>query len=225
MKASITTFLTALLPLVSAHFSLNYPSARAGAHDTQGDFPCGGQNTVSPNRTLWPTKGGPIQLKMGHVKSAVQVYLGLGNDVGSNFNVTLVPIFQEQGLGEFCMSDVTMPSNLNIVDGQNATIQVVTNGDPTGGLYNCADITFSSGAAAPPACTNGTGVSAAPYTGSAKNANETGATSTASTSAASGSAPSTSSSPSSSHTAAAARAELASWAIVGGMMVGAVALI
>ena len=73
---------------------------------------------------------------MGHVKSAVQVYLGLGNDVGSNFNVTLVPIFQEQGLGEFCMSDVTMPSNLNIVDGQNATIQVVTNGDPTGGLYN-----------------------------------------------------------------------------------------
>ena len=29
-----------------------------------------------------------------------------------------------------------VPSSLNIKDGTNATLQVVTNGDPNGGLYN-----------------------------------------------------------------------------------------
>lgn len=29
-----------------------------------------------------------------------------------------------------------VPSSLNIKDGTNATLQVVTNGDPSGGLYN-----------------------------------------------------------------------------------------
>ena len=68
--------------------------------------------------------------------SSVEVFLGLGNDVGSSFNITLVPIFQEQGLGQFCMGGVAVPNSLGVIDGQNATIQVVTNGDPSGGLYN-----------------------------------------------------------------------------------------
>jgi hypothetical protein len=59
-------------------------------------------------------------------------------------------------------------------DGMNATIQVVTNGDPAGGLYNCADITFSSTAAQPASgvCTNQTGV--AVTTATAGNPNGTG---------------------------------------------------
>jgi hypothetical protein len=31
---------------------------------------------------------------------------------------------------------------MSITDGMIATTQVVTNGGPNGGLYNCADITF-----------------------------------------------------------------------------------
>lgn len=135
MRSSTVTFLATLLPLASAHFRLLHPAARGFDENVLGNFPCGGQN-VSPNRTLWPSKAGPIQLEMGHPLSAVEVFLGLGNDVGSSFNITLVPIFQVQGLGQFCMSAVTLPSDLKVVDGQNATIQVVTNGDPSGGLYN-----------------------------------------------------------------------------------------
>lgn len=135
MKSPTVAFLTALLPLASAHFRLLYPTARGFDENSLGSFPCGGQK-ASANRTLWPVKGGPIQLQMGHTTSSVEVLLGLGNDVGSSFNITLVPIFQEQGLGQFCMSAVTVPSDLNVTDGQNATIQVITNGDPSGGLYN-----------------------------------------------------------------------------------------
>lgn len=135
MKSSIVTSLIALLPFASAHFRLVYPAARGLDEVTLGNFPCGGQK-VSANRTVWPIKGGPIQLQMGHTMSAVEVLLGLGNDVGSSFNITLVPIFQEQGLGQFCMSSVAVPGDLKVTEGQNATIQVITNGDPSGGLYN-----------------------------------------------------------------------------------------
>ncbi|KAL8870598.1 MAG: hypothetical protein Q9174_003392 [Haloplaca sp. 1 TL-2023] len=63
-----------------------------------------------------------------------------------------------------------------VKEGDNATIQVVTNGESTQGLYNCADITFSS--SAPPAqeCTNGTGVRTTQYTGQSANANGTDST-------------------------------------------------
>jgi len=73
---------------------------------------------------------------MGHDQAAVQVLLGLGTDPGSNFNITLLPTLQELGIGKFCLGAVTPPNGMNISEGMNATIQVVTNGDPTGGLYN-----------------------------------------------------------------------------------------
>ena len=130
-------FLLAFLPVAAlAHFHLDSPTARGFDEDALVQFPCGGQNTPSPNRTLWPLAGGPIQLTMEHDEAAVQVLLGLGNDVGSNFNITLVPTIQEQGIGEFCLGDVQVPTGIHVSDGMNATIQVVTNGDPTGGLYN-----------------------------------------------------------------------------------------
>ena len=73
---------------------------------------------------------------MEHDEAAVQVLMGLGNDVGSSFNITLVPTIQEQGIGKFCLGDVTVPAGTHVTEGMNATIQVVTNGDPNGGLYN-----------------------------------------------------------------------------------------
>ncbi|TKA64753.1 hypothetical protein B0A49_12552 [Cryomyces minteri] len=135
-KLTLPLSLFALLPLASAHFNLVYPAARGFNEDTLGTFPCGGQNTVSSNRTQWPMTGAPIQLNIGHTQSRVQVLLALGNDPGSNFNIVLVPTFQEQGPQNFCMGDVVLPPGLNVTAGMNATIQVVTNGDPSGGLYN-----------------------------------------------------------------------------------------
>ena len=95
-----------VLPFTTAHFLLNYPAARGFDEDKLVQFPCGGQDTPSPNRTLWPLAGGPIQLNMQHDRVAVQVLLGLGNDVGVNYNITLVPTLEEEGFGNFCFGDV-----------------------------------------------------------------------------------------------------------------------
>ena len=133
---ALRTLLVTLLPLTSAHFNLNYPPARGFDEDTLPNGPCGGQNDVSKTRTVWPV-GGPIQLDMGHVTTNVQVLIGMGDDPGDAFNTILVPTFHETGPNSFCLGSVTFPSGLNVTDGMNATIQVVTNGDDgPGGLYN-----------------------------------------------------------------------------------------
>ena len=63
------------------------------------------------------------------------VYMALGNDPKTAYSIQLKQTFQETGPDNFCIGGITIPSNLNITAGTNATIQVVTNGDPTGGLY------------------------------------------------------------------------------------------
>ena len=72
---------------------------------------------------------------MGHDETAIQILLGLGDNPGDNFNITLVPTIRQEGLGDFCLQGVSLPTDIGITDGTNATLQVVTNGDPTGGLY------------------------------------------------------------------------------------------
>ena len=135
-----STLFLALLPLVSAHFKLTWPPARGFDEDTLSTFPCGGQNTVSPNRTSIPMSNFPIQLDMEHTSVHAQVLLAIGNDPGDNFDIVLVPTVAEQGPDNFCFGGVTLPSGLNISEGTNATIQVVTNGDPSGGLYNVCSL-------------------------------------------------------------------------------------
>ena len=140
----LPTFLVAIcatvLP-VSAHFRLNYPAARGLSEDNQGSGPCGGFDTPSSERTLVSTTSLTVALEMGHDESAVQVLLGLGENPGNNFNLTIMRTFRQEGLGEFCLQDIPLPTDLGIMDGTNATLQVVTNGDPTGGLYNVRILT------------------------------------------------------------------------------------
>jgi hypothetical protein len=154
--------LGALTSIASAHFNLNFPVARGFDEEKLVTFPCGSFNTPSTERTPWPLNGGQIALKMGHVQANVEVFIGFGDDVGTAFNTVLRGVFQETGLGDFCMTGFSAPAGFNVTDGTKATLQVVTNGDPEGGLYNCADIVFSSSAAlaADGVCTNGTGVAA-----------------------------------------------------------------
>jgi hypothetical protein len=127
--------LLVLLPLTTAHFILNWPEKR-GFDDAQAaGFPCGGFDSVSPSRTDFPLSGGPIQLDMHHSQTRIAVYLAVGDNPGSNYSIVLRPQFQRDGLGDFCMGQVSIPADLNISAGTPATIQVVTNGDPDGGLY------------------------------------------------------------------------------------------
>jgi hypothetical protein len=141
LSTSIYFFpLISFLTLTSAHFSLVEPASRGFDEDKLPTFPCGGQ-PLSVNRTQIPLKDMKlsIALDMEHDQNAVQVLLGLGNDPGSNFNITLVPTFRHTGLGSFCLKDVPISEAMlgaPLRDGMNATLQVVTNGDPNGGLYN-----------------------------------------------------------------------------------------
>lgn len=124
-----------LIPLASAHFKLDYPTSRGADSKNQRTFPCGGHPPTT-NRTEWPVAGGPIHLTLGHDRSLVQVLLALGNDAGDNFNIVLAPTIQEEGPGKFCMTNVSVPTNIGVADGTNGTIQVITDSESGGGLYS-----------------------------------------------------------------------------------------
>jgi hypothetical protein len=127
--------LFALLPLTTAHFQLTWPESRGFDDSSATKFPCGGFDSVSSNRTDFPMSGGPIQLNLEHSQTRFAVYLAIGEDPGSNFSIVLRPQSEREGLGSYCLGQVSVPSNLNISAGTKATIQVVSNGDPNGGLY------------------------------------------------------------------------------------------
>jgi hypothetical protein len=132
----------ALLPLSAlAHFKIVYPSGRGFDETNIVNFPCGGFDTPDTNRTSVSIKGPfPIQLSMEHTSVKGAVYMALGNDPSTAYSIQLKQTFQETGPDNFCIGDVVIPSNLNITAGMNATIQVVTNGDPTGGLYQVSSV-------------------------------------------------------------------------------------
>ena len=126
---------TLFLSLTSAHFLMVYPTSRGFDDAKIATFPCGGFDTVSKNRTLFPLSGGEISLEMADTSSNIEVLIGLGNNVGNGFNQVIRQTFAQTGEGNFCMTGFSLPTNLN---GMNATIQVVTSSDDSAGLYNCA---------------------------------------------------------------------------------------
>jgi hypothetical protein len=133
---SNTILALSFLPVSFAHFQLTWPAARGFNDDTAGSFPCGGFDTVQQQRTDYPLSGAPLQLKMGHDLTHVAVYLAIGSSPGSSFNTMLRQQFVVTGLGDFCIGQISVPSGMNISDGTQASIQVVSNADGTGGgLY------------------------------------------------------------------------------------------
>ncbi|OOF93503.1 hypothetical protein ASPCADRAFT_52939 [Aspergillus carbonarius ITEM 5010] len=225
-------YLASLAPLAAAHFQLKYPTSRDGSEDTMTQFPCGGA-AQSTNRTQVSISSGsfPVALSMGHSQTAVEVLLALGTDPGTNYNITLHQTFEIEGLGAFCLPHVLFDESIlgtNITDGMNATVQVQSNGDPTGGLYACADIQFSSTVEyeEPSSCKNNTGVTAIAFTGAAaqRNANESTSTGEAQDSSSSSSTTSSGSSTATS-TGGAVALETAAWGMLGAAVVGGMALL
>ncbi|EYE96985.1 putative GPI anchored protein [Aspergillus ruber CBS 135680] len=227
MKLSILS-LTALTPLAAAHFKLDYPTPRGENEDKMTTFPCGGL-AQSSERTKVSISDGffPVAVTMGHTQTAFEVLLSLGNDPGTNFNVTLVPTFGARGLGSLCIPHVAFHEDtlgVNVTDGMNATVQVQSNGDPTGGLYACADIQFSSSTDYPDSsCKNNTNVAAAPFTGEAaqRNANE----STANGGAQSGGSSTSDSDSASTSTGGAVALQTAAWGMLGVAVAGGMAVL
>lgn len=187
-----TIALASILPLQAlAHFSLEYPPWRAdslsGTNETisQWAYPCANiqpMQNASQSRTPWPLTGGSLKLDLHHPWSYLFVNLGFGAEV-TNFNVSLNPdggaLLNETGNGTFCWNKLPVPGmdvlGLEITDGLEASIQVVTVGDSGSALYNCADIVFSSNATLLDSdrCANSTNVSAESIAGTG-NATGTG---------------------------------------------------
>ncbi|CAI7650660.1 unnamed protein product [Penicillium glandicola] len=231
MKFSLLAF-TAIVPLAAAHFKLMYPTSRGFDEDTMTNFPCGGMGQSS-NRTKLPLSGGsfPVALEMHHSQTAVEILLALGSDPGDNFNIVLSPTFQVTGLGEFCLPHVEINQKLigrNLTNGMNATLQVQTNGDPSGGLYACADIQFSSDVTyqTPSACSNNTNVAATAFSAAsaARNANESTAEGQAQSGSSSSSSNSNSTSTSTSK-GAAVPIQTVAWGVIGAALVGGIAVL
>ncbi|KAJ5143561.1 uncharacterized protein N7515_002348 [Penicillium bovifimosum] len=223
MKFSLLACM-ASVPFAAAHFKLMYPKSRGFNTDTMTNFPCGGMSQSS-DRTKLPLSGGsfPVALEMHHATTAVEVLLALGNEPSDNFNFVLTPTFQVKGLGEFCLPHVEINEKMigrNLTNGMNATLQVQTNGDPTGGLYACADVQFSSDITyeKPPACTNNTNLvaTAFPEAAAKRNANE---------STAEGDAQSGGSSTTSTSKGAAAPMQTAAWGVLGAAVAGGLAIL
>ena len=131
-----STVLPFLLPLSAAHFTLNYPASRDKSAESGTDAPCGGHKMG--DRTAVPLNSArtlPIALEMGHDESVVQILMSLNKDPTSedDFTITLERTFSQTGLGDFCLPAVMLPSDVK--EGDNATVQVVTDSEDGGGLY------------------------------------------------------------------------------------------
>ena len=102
------SLLSLLTVIVHAHFQIKSPTPRAFNEDSLGEYPCGGSNAQNNDRPKFPLAGGPIELDMGHDHSLVQVNLALGNVAvdGSAFNINVLPVVQQEGLGDFCLQNI-----------------------------------------------------------------------------------------------------------------------
>ncbi|KAH8688814.1 hypothetical protein BGW36DRAFT_309413 [Talaromyces proteolyticus] len=233
-----------LLPIAAAHFTLDWPASRGFDEDKMPTFPCGGFDTPSSNRTTIALNANaiPVDITFHHSQTAVSYLLALGSDPGSSFNITLEPTLGAHGLGEFCLPSIPLDSKTlgtSLHDGQNATLQVVTDGDSGGGLYACADIIFSSKITSntPSSCKNNTGVGATPFSGSAatrianeSNANgdaQSGASTSGAASVTNTASTATASSSSSSSTSSgiAAPLQTAGWGVLGAAVIGGLAIL
>ena len=83
---------------------------------------------------------------MEHPEAKVEVLIAFGNNpTGDDFTRVLVPTVQEVGPRSFCLGDVVVGNSSLSQAGMNATILVMTNGDPSGGLYNVSLVVLSGG--------------------------------------------------------------------------------
>ncbi|EPS41873.1 hypothetical protein H072_4163 [Dactylellina haptotyla CBS 200.50] len=148
MLANTLLAVAALTSAAQAHFGVDYPPMRVDSfEDPYNQYlrPCAGANTTN-NRTEWPLDGGSVVLELHHPTDYIFVNLGLGSDV-TTFNISLTPnFFNNTGNGTLCLPKFPIPAGVQIQDGTNASIQVVTVNHAGNALYNCADIVFRTSA-------------------------------------------------------------------------------
>ncbi|KAI8344932.1 hypothetical protein BD560DRAFT_411704 [Blakeslea trispora] len=174
--------------LVSAHFTLTYPSSRGFDESKEATAPCGSFDSVSSTRVKLP-KSAFVQINSGHVSYSYVINAVYNNNPSTSD-------FSGSSLKELASGTRTFPQGAclpfqfgdDIKDGTNATIQVEYNGGD-GMLYQCFDVTYDSTATlnttacvnADGSATNLNGSSSSAPSGSSNNNTSLGSSVTAAT--------------------------------------------
>jgi hypothetical protein len=100
------------------------------------------------NRTQWPVTGGSVLINGSHEHALTSVNLALGTNA-TNFNITLVELFNQTGAGLYCTKEAgknTLEEAFKEagysgfdderLDGLAATVQVIQLGHSGAALYN-----------------------------------------------------------------------------------------
>lgn len=98
----------------------------------------GGPEYGSGNRTDWPLTGGSVGVTLGHAYNFMYINLGIEeNGQVASFSHSLTPNpLNTTGDGTLCVSDLKIPSDLNITDGTNASLQIIKVGLSGQAQYN-----------------------------------------------------------------------------------------
>ncbi|KAJ9137048.1 Expression library immunization antigen 1 [Pleurostoma richardsiae] len=139
-----TALATLLLPLLaSAHFTLDLPETIGFDEDKEATGPCGGftPDFSSDNVTDFHVGGDAVALTLAHPQ-ANWLFRGTLDQTGSSNWTQLFPIVQQSGIGAFCEPAITAPESWA---GQKGIVGVVADA-PDGLLYQCAAVSFVSGA-------------------------------------------------------------------------------
>ena len=132
--------LLAIAYTTSAHFLLNYPPTLGFDDDTEGDSPCGAADIkFADNDTTIPVGGFPVALQSTHPQA--QWLYRATTDQEAPFNWTnIVPVVNQNGLGDFCLSALTLP---DAFANNSGLIQVIQNA-ADGMLFQVSPFSFAS---------------------------------------------------------------------------------
>lgn len=154
LQSLLSTVLS--LAVVSAHFTLDYPASRGFSDDEEPSAPCGGFNSVSTNRSSFPMSGGRYQIDSHHAQASVEVVFSRD---GETFGQSPAETYTMTGLGTLC-GVLSTSALAGYEEGSNVTMQIIYKASSeSSALYQCADLTLTSGSETPGTCANGTGIS------------------------------------------------------------------
>lgn len=133
MTGTLFAYCVALLvclQLVSAHFTLTYPSSRGFDDTKEATAPCGGFDTPSAQRVQLPIDGAFIEINSGHTSYTYIINaLAKNNPTTADFSNTSSLVQVAQG-GRNYPQAACLPLSFtqDIKSNTNVTLQVVYNG-------------------------------------------------------------------------------------------------
>jgi hypothetical protein len=122
-------------------FQMNYPESAGYNALTEPNAPCGGAavNALKSNMTFWDVSGGPIYLTSQYTVTDYLFRATLNSNLTDGW-INLLPVLQQNGIGDLCEPSVPVPASFN---GQTGILQVIAN-TTDGFFYQVSAIFFEA---------------------------------------------------------------------------------